>query len=178
MRTLITGIGGFVGGHLARHQLSLGGYEIVGTTLAPVDSYDHLKPLVGDGVILHQVDLTVPEAVDDLLLAVRPEQIFHLAAQSFVAESFGNPWATIENNIRAQLNLLEGIVRQQLDSRILIVSSGEVYGPVSPDDVPINESQPLRPANPYAVSKVTQDMLGLQYHLSHGCLLYTSPSPR
>jgi len=73
----------------------------------------------------------------------------------------------LENNIRLQLNILEAVVRLGSTARILVVGSSEEYGLVHPDELPVKETNPLRPTSPYAVSKVAQDMLGLQYHLSH-----------
>jgi GDP-4-dehydro-6-deoxy-D-mannose reductase len=73
----------------------------------------------------------------------------------------------LETNIRVQLNILEGVVRVRPDCRVLVVGSGEEYGPISPDDLPVDEDTPLRPTNAYALSKVTQDLMGLQYYLAH-----------
>ena len=79
-----------------------------------------------------------------------------------------DPWFTLENNIRSQLNILESVVQLGLGSRVLVIGSGEEYGLVTEVDLPIDEDTPLRPANPYAVSKVAQDYLGLQYYLGYG----------
>jgi GDP-4-dehydro-6-deoxy-D-mannose reductase len=81
--------------------------------------------------------------------------------------SHADPWFTLENNIRAQLNVLEAVVQGRLSCSVLVVGSSEEYGKILPDEVPINEETPLRPANPYAVSKIAQDFLGLQYYLAH-----------
>jgi GDP-4-dehydro-6-deoxy-D-mannose reductase len=164
VRALITGIGGFVGGHLARHLLTQTGYEITGTVMT---ARELSHPLVEQGVNLRAVDLTDAEAVTQLLLDTQPQEVYHLAAQAFVPLSFQNPWGTLSNNIQSQLHLLHGIVKLDLDARILVVGSGEEYGSIHPDEVPVSETQPLRPSSPYSVSKVTQDMLGLQYYLSH-----------
>lgn len=164
MRALITGVGGFVGGHLARHLLGRGDFEIIGTILF---NHEMSHSLGREGVELRQIDLTDGDAVLNLLREIRPDQIYHLAAQAFVPTSFDNPWATLSNNIAAQLHLLYGIAKLDLDTRILVVGSGEEYGLIQPHDNPVDESHPLRPASPYSVSKVTQDMLGLQYFLSH-----------
>ncbi|HEX5167320.1 MAG TPA: GDP-mannose 4,6-dehydratase, partial [Thermomicrobiales bacterium] len=94
--------------------------------------------------------------------------IFHLAAQSYVPQAFAAPSDTISNNVTAQINLLEGCRAAGLDPTILIVGSSEEYGQIAPEDVPLTEDQPFRPVNPYAVSKIAQDMLGLQYALSFG----------
>jgi GDP-4-dehydro-6-deoxy-D-mannose reductase len=164
LKALITGVGGFVGGHLARHLIQQGTTELVGVTYLPVE---HHRDLHEAGVTLRHLDLTNEAAVSALLSEARPDHIYHLAAQSFVPESFDNPWETLRNNILSQLTILRQMILLGLDARILVVGSGEVYGPVSPDETPIDEDQPLRPPSPYSVSKVAQDMLGLQYFLSH-----------
>jgi GDP-4-dehydro-6-deoxy-D-mannose reductase len=128
----------------------------MGTSEAPVP-----------GVTLYPVDLRDPLAARALLEEVRPAQIYHLAAQAFVPRSFDDPWDTLENNIRAQLNLILGCLALAPPPRLLIVSSAEIYGDCRADELPLREDAPLRPANPYSVSKVAQDMLGLQYFRSH-----------
>ena len=77
------------------------------------------------------------------------------------------PWETLENNIRSQLNIIQASLKLNPQPRILVISSAEIYGPVRPEQLPITENAPLKPTNPYGVSKVGQDMLGLQYYLSH-----------
>jgi len=98
----------------------------------------------------------------------RPDVIFHLAAQAYVPKAVANPAETLVNNAVSQVNLLESCRTAGLDPIIVVVSSAEVYGAVGETEIPIVESQPFQPRNPYAVSKVTQDMFGLQYHLSYG----------
>jgi GDP-4-dehydro-6-deoxy-D-mannose reductase len=164
VKAFITGTGGFVGKHLVKHLLRHEDIEVFGTTFFPVERFVDLSEA---GARLYQVNLTDREKIEALLDEVRPDHIYHLAAQSFVPESFDNPWDTLSNNIQSQLNILLSMIKLNLDARILIVSSAEIYGAVSPDDIPISEQQPLRPQSPYSVSKLTQDMMGLQYHLSH-----------
>ncbi|HBY96601.1 MAG: GDP-mannose 4,6-dehydratase [Ardenticatenaceae bacterium] len=164
MRALITGIGGFAGSYLAEHLLAAGCDEIWGVILTGPGQAAHLQ----DQVRLVEADLTDPERVRDLLAAVQPDRIYHLAGQSFVAISWRDPWPTLETNIRAQLNLLEAMVRLRLNARILVVGSQDEYGKVEADELPIQETTPLRPDSPYGVSKVTQDLLGLQYFYSYG----------
>jgi GDP-mannose 4,6-dehydratase len=100
----------------------------------------------------------------------RPEIIFHLAAQSYVDFSFAVPIATLETNIIGTANLLEAIrqlkISNDYDPVIHVCSSSEVYGQVREDEIPITEDNPFRPASPYAVSKVAEDMLAFQYWLS------------
>lgn len=163
MRALITGITGFAGGHLAQILLDRGD-EVFGVARDPGQGLKHLSreltPLM--------VDMRDPLVVDRLLSEVQPEAIYHLAAQAFVPIAWADPWTTLENNIRPQLNFLEAMVRQKSKARLLIVASNEIYGRVQNSELPVKEDTPLRPNNPYGVSKVAQDMLGLQYYLSHG----------
>jgi GDP-4-dehydro-6-deoxy-D-mannose reductase len=161
MRVLVTGAAGFVGSHLLHHLRAHDARsEIHGTTL---DSAQVLREPDATG---HVVNLLDADAVTETLRRVSPDHIYHLAASAVVHRSFDDPWATLENNIRAQLNVLQACVVLDIAPRILIVTSGEVYGVDQSNDMPTPETAPMRPANPYAVSKVTQDMLGLQYFLS------------
>jgi GDP-4-dehydro-6-deoxy-D-mannose reductase len=112
--------------------------------------------------------LTDPQFAAAVLVQAAPDQIYHLAAQAFVPISWQDPWGTLENNIRAEANLLHAAAQQRSAARILIVASNEEYGRVPPDDLPIDEDTPLRPDSPYGVSKIAQDFMGLQYFLSHG----------
>jgi GDP-4-dehydro-6-deoxy-D-mannose reductase len=112
-------------------------------------------------------DLRALQETTDLAASAEPDVIFHLAAQSIPAVSFGDPWATLETNIRCQLNILEAVRRLGRPTRVLVIGSNEEYGGPRPEDLPLTEETPLRPASPYAVSKVTQDYLGLQYHLTY-----------
>jgi GDP-4-dehydro-6-deoxy-D-mannose reductase len=160
VRALITGIGGFVGRHMLRH-LQEEGDEVVGIGRAA--DCAHLPDLVR---VFH-ADLTDRAAVDEVIRETRPEAIYHLAAQSSTGDSFVDPWATLGNNLHAQLNLLEAVLSAGNNPRVLIVGSSDEYGRVRPDEVPTHEDVPLRPTTPYAVSKVGQDMLGYQYFAQH-----------
>ncbi|MBC7813711.1 MAG: GDP-mannose 4,6-dehydratase [Burkholderiales bacterium] len=168
MRILITGIGGFVGQHLAQHlRAATPDAEIHGTVLD--------APSAASPDVLHQIDLKNPDVVRDLIQQLQPQHIYHLAAQAFVPRSFTDPWETLENNIRAELNVILAALSLSEDKKIadtnvprmLVVTSAEIYGAVHPEELPLTEDTPMRPANPYSVSKVAQDMLALQYHLSH-----------
>lgn len=163
MRALITGITGFAGGHLAQILLDRGD-EVFGMARDAGQGLTHLSREIKPAI----VDLRDPLAVDTLLRETQPDAIYHLAGQAFVPLAWADPWMTLENNIRPQLNILEAMVRQKSGARLLIVASNEVYGRVRPDELPVKEETPLRPNNPYGVSKVAQDILGLQYFLSHG----------
>ena len=163
MRALITGIGGFAGSHLADHLLTETDWQVVGCVLSECDIPPHLQGRTA----CRAVDLRDPQAVRHMLEEVAPDVIFHLAALASVGDSWRDPWPVLHNNIRAQLNLLHGLVELNAAPRVMIVGSNEEYGLVRPEELPLNEETPLRPNSPYGVSKVTQDMLGLQYYLSH-----------
>ena len=164
MRALITGAGGFVGRHVCAYLLAHTDWELMGTVYPHPVEAQPAEPRLR----LVYADLRDLAGVQALVDEVRPSHIFHLAAQSFVPASFADPWDTLENNIRAQLNLLEAVRRSERDVWVLVVGSNEEYGAPGPDELPLTEASPLRPNNPYAVSKVSQDFMGLQYHLAYG----------
>jgi GDP-4-dehydro-6-deoxy-D-mannose reductase len=161
LRALITGISGFVGSHLAEYLLDATDWEIAGTVFGP---YGSIADLCGR-LELYPAELSRLDVVTFILEQARPDAIFHLAAQPLVSASRRNPWGTLETNIRMQLSLLEGVAQVKPDCRVLVVGSSEEYGQVSPEDLPVDEDTPLRPLNAYALSKVAQDLMGLQYHL-------------
>src|SRR5690606_30744134 len=113
------------------------------------------------------LDLRDEKAVQHLIQVTQPDHIYHLAAQAFVPRSFEAPWETLENNIPGQLNLIRDCLDQHRKPRMVVVSSAEIYGIVNKNNILIDEQAPLCPTSPYSVSKIAQDMLGLQYYLSH-----------
>jgi GDP-4-dehydro-6-deoxy-D-mannose reductase len=164
LKALITGAGGFVGGHLCHYLLAHTEWCLMGTVYPqPVEAQPEEARLR-----LQHLDLREPEGVQSLLEDAQPDYIFHLAAQSIPAASFDNPWDTLKTNIRSQLNVLHSARVLGLGARILVIGSNEEYGRPQEGDLPFTEESPLRPANPYAVSKVTQDLMGLQFHLAYG----------
>jgi GDP-4-dehydro-6-deoxy-D-mannose reductase len=165
MRVLITGITGFVGSHLAEYALAQGA-EVVGTVRTR-SRYDHVED-IRRHVRLVETELRDASSVNTLVADVRPDWIFHLAAQSFVQASFNAPAETFTNNVVCQVNLLEAVRAEGLAPRFLVVGSSEEYGLVLEHETPIREDQPLRPLSPYAVSKVAQDTMGYQYWRSYG----------
>lgn len=166
MRVLITGITGFVGSHLAEYCLDMQDIEVYGSVRWR-SRMDNIEGIV-DRITLIDCDLRDAVAVKRCLAEVKPEYIFHLAAQSFVPTSWKAPVETMVTNIVGEINIFEAIRELELPSRIQIAGSSEEYGMVYEDEVPIKESNPLRPLSPYGVSKVGQDLLGYQYHMSYG----------
>lgn len=160
MRILITGISGFVGSHLAKH---------LRTRYPDAEIHGTVYTSAGDTqtATCHSIDLRQREAVAELIQKIQPEFIYHIAGQAFVPRSFVEPWETLENNIRAQLNIILACLELPQKPRVLVVTSAEIYGASTANTLPIDESQPINPTSPYSVSKVAQDMLALQYYLSH-----------
>jgi GDP-4-dehydro-6-deoxy-D-mannose reductase len=165
MRLLITGITGFVGSHMAEYALAQGA-EVFGSARwrSRTENIEHLR----EKIRLIECDLRDVASVRRLLETVAPTHVIHLAAQSFVGTSWHTPAETLATNINAQLNLLEGFRPLKLSPRFLAIGTSEEYGLVYPDELPIRETNPLRPLSPYAVSKVAQDMMGYQYFKSYG----------
>jgi GDP-4-dehydro-6-deoxy-D-mannose reductase len=129
-----------------------------------MENIEHLEGKVE----LKECDLRDAAAVQGILAEVRPDFIFHLAAQSFVPASWRAPSETLTTNLLGQTNIFEAVRVLKLDPVIQIAGSSEEYGLVLPDEVPIKETNPLRPLSPYAVSKVAQDLLAYQYFRSYG----------
>jgi GDP-4-dehydro-6-deoxy-D-mannose reductase len=165
-RVLITGITGMAGSHLADYILSNhSDMEVYGARRwrSPHNNVSHIE----DQINLIECDLTDPSGCIELLKVVKPSYIFHLAAQSFVPDSWKNPQATLSDNLMMQLNLFEAIRHLELDPVVQVALSSEEHGRVYPHELPISEKNPFRPLSPYAVSKVAQDMLAYQYFDSH-----------
>jgi GDP-4-dehydro-6-deoxy-D-mannose reductase len=163
LQALITGAGGFVGGHLCSYLLSETDWDLTGTIFDPSAA----QGAESARLRLTTADLRDSSTVTSLLEETDPDIVFHLAAQSSVPTSFSDPWETLENNLRSQLNLLEAVRKSGRDVTFLVIGSNEEYGPPRPEELPQTEQSPLRPNNPYAVSKVGQDFMGLQYHLTY-----------
>jgi GDPmannose 4,6-dehydratase/GDP-4-dehydro-6-deoxy-D-mannose reductase len=182
MRVLITGITGMVGSHLADYIVAHHPDTEIHGLVRWRSPLEHIRHLLG-ALTLHDAELRDLASLVALLRRVRPERIFHLAAQSYVTSSFLAPADTLHTNVIGTTNLLEAVRLAGLDPRIHVCSSSEVYGQVAPDEVPIRETNPLRPASPYAVSKVGEDMIALQYFLSYGLQtirtrMFTHTGPR
>jgi GDP-4-dehydro-6-deoxy-D-mannose reductase len=128
----------------------------------------HLVPLL-DGAVApsrDELDLLDPEAVRRAVAAAAPERVFHLAALASVARSWEEPHAVLRDNLEMTVNVLNAVRDEAADAVVVFVSSSEIYGP--PERLPVTEDAPLRPQNPYAVSKAACDLLAGQYADAHG----------
>jgi len=165
MRVLITGITGFVGSHLVDYLIAKEDVEIYGIHRwrSRTENIDH----VVHKLHLVECDIRDSTSVKNVVDTIKPDRIFHLAAQSFVPTSWHAPAETISTNIIGNLNIFEAVRQSGTNPRLQIAGSSEEYGLVYDNELPINEDNPLRPLSPYAVSKVGQDLLGYQYYMSY-----------
>ena len=161
MRALIIGAAGFVGPHLAREIRKTLRCSVIATIL-PRERLE-----IEEAEVRH-LDILDQQALYRLLYEERPEYIFHLAAQSSVALSWKKPSLTVDINVKGALNLMDAVRSLGLKSTLLMVGSGEEYGHIDPDHVPIKETELLRPGNIYAASKMCQGMMGSVYARSYG----------
>jgi GDP-4-dehydro-6-deoxy-D-mannose reductase len=143
----VTGCKGFVGHWLISH-LEASGDEVTG-----IDA---------------EVDITDLAAITDAIRVIGPEAIYHLAAQASVGTSWENQAATYQVNTLGVVNVLSGAAGCSQPPRVLLVSSAEVYGRVSTDQLPVPEGHPFAPVSPYAASKAAAEMVGIQASLGSG----------
>ncbi len=154
-KALIVGAAGFVGSYLAA-QLTEDGMQVYATKL-PSEKVEGIK------AELHDLNILNREEISALLYKLRPDYIFHLAAQSSVALSWKNPGLTIDVNIKGSVNVMDAIREQAYQPRVLLIGSGEEYGHVFPEETPISEDNHLRPGNLYAATKACQNMIAKIY---------------
>lgn len=174
MRVLITGLTGPVGSFLADYLLTMPALELHALKRWRSDPRPiaHLR----GQVTIHEGDIEDPFAVDRVVAAARPDRVFHLAAQSYPSASWEAPIHTMRINVEGTLNLLEAVRRHVPQARVHIAGTSAQYGTVRPDQVPIRETQPLRPGSPYGVSKVAAELSGLQYHDNFGLHVFVTRS--
>ncbi len=167
MRALITGITGFAGSHLAEYIIANHPDTEVYGIMRWRSRTENIQG-IKERIQLIECDLRDATSVKALLGRVRPDKIFHLAAQSYVPSSWNAPAESLTTNVLGQLNIFEAIRELAIEPWIQIACSSEEYGLVHEDELPIKETNPLRPLSPYAVSKIGQDFLGYQYYKSFG----------
>lgn len=162
MKALIIGAAGFVGSYLIQHLSDTYDWEIHATKLSS-ETFD------ASDIRIHDLDIMNTVEIEILLKKLRPDYIFHLAAQSSVALSWKNPALTVDINIKGTLNILDTIRNiPGYSPKILLIGSGEEYGYILPDETPINEQVIPRPGNIYAATKACQNMLGSIYSRAYG----------
>lgn len=167
MRILITGITGPVGSALADELLRSGegiavhAFKRWRSDTRPID---HLR----GQITFHEGDIEDPFSVGRAVERAAPDRIFHLAAQSYPGASWDAPIATMRANVEGTINLLEAVRLHCPVARVHIAGTSAQYGYVDPNDMPIRETQPMRPLSPYGVSKVAAELTGLQYHHNYG----------
>jgi GDP-4-dehydro-6-deoxy-D-mannose reductase len=167
MRVLITGITGFAGSHLAEYILSNHSKVDVFGIARWRSRMDNIIQ-IQDKIELVEADLKDMVSLRAVLADVKPDLIFHLAAQSFVPTSWKCPAETFAINAIGEVNLFEAILGLNQTPKIQIAGSSEEYGQVFSNEIPMKETNPLRPLSPYAVSKIAQDLLAFQYFKSYG----------
>jgi GDP-mannose 4,6-dehydratase len=173
MRVLITGITGFVGSHMADYLLKNVPDVKVFATRRWRSRDDNIKHFYGDDrVKFIEADLTDRGSLHGAIKTSKPDVVYHFAAQSFPETSFITPVMTLTINVIGTTNLMEELRIAKdngiCDPVIVSVSSSEVYGNALKDEVPIKETNPIRAANPYSISKVGHDLMSQYYHKAYG----------
>lgn len=160
-KVLIIGAGGFVGRYLIDELDASGDCQIVATRIASEDfTCDKAEVMV--------LDIMDRDSISDVLAKVKPDVIFHLAAQSSVAASWKKPLLTVDINIEGTINVLDAVRGSGLRPRVMLIGSAEEYGPVREDENPVSEERALHPSNIYAATKACQGMLGDIYAQAYG----------
>jgi len=166
-RVLITGITGMVGSHLADYLLENTDWDIYGICRwrSPLDNLEHLlgRANASDRIYFRYGDLNDFGSLIKVMKDVKPDYIFHLAAQSYPRTSFDSPADTLNTNITGTSNLLEAVRSVEIDPVIHVCASSEVFGRVPKEKLPIDEECSFHPASPYAISKVGTDLVGRYY---------------
>lgn len=165
MKALITGIKGFAGSYLAELLLSKG-YEVSGLdyNFKDAGNIGHIKNLLR----LYECDIRDKVRLNKIILQSKPDEIYHLAAIAHIPTSYRDPKLTFEINLYGSLNLFEAIKAASWSIKILYVGSASEYGDVNESEIPVDENIPLRPVDPYSISKASADMLAYQYFKSFG----------
>ncbi|MGV8141867.1 MAG: GDP-mannose 4,6-dehydratase [Candidatus Woesearchaeota archaeon] len=166
-KVLITGITGFAGSHLADLLLEKGNFEIYGLKQWNLTRMRNVRHII-DKIHWVDCDVTDPIAVRNILREIKPDKIYHLAAESAVAPSWEHPSHYMDVNYKGTVNFLDAMKELKINPRFLIPGSGEEYGEIMEEELPITEKTILRPVNPYSVTKIAQDLIGYVYFRSYG----------
>jgi len=171
MRGFVTGLDGFVGQWLARELLGAG-VDLAGGSRVAHPSYSILTEDEARSVAWFDFELHDQATLEKAMTAWRPDVVYHLAAQAFVGDSLANPLDTFETNVMGTARVLEAVKKTSPEAVVLYVGSADAYGPVDAADLPLRESAPLRPTNPYGASKAAAEAIAVQY--AHAGMLRTA----
>lgn len=177
-KALITGITGMVGSHMADYILENTDWDVIGMYRwrSPLDNISHLVPRVNgnDRISLVYGDLRDSTSVNNVIKDVRPDFVFHLAAQSFPKTSFISPEDTLDTNVQGTFRVLEALREFAPEAIVHVCASSEVFGRVPKEKLPIDEECTFHPASPYAISKVGTDLAGRYYAEAYGMRVMTT----
>ena len=160
MKSLIIGGAGFVGSYLIRYLQEQG--QEVAVTKMPQET------IAAPGTDQYDLNILEKDSITDLILKLQPDYVFHLAAQSSVGLSWKNPQMTIDVNIKGSVNVLEALRKAEKRPKTLLIGSGEEYGAIRPEELPVSETNALKPENIYAATKACQNMFGRIYAEAYG----------
>jgi GDP-4-dehydro-6-deoxy-D-mannose reductase len=167
-KCLITGSTGSGGSYLVEHILKKNKRVKIFGLYRSKGYLDFLKNKYKKRISFFKIDLKKFSSLKKIIKNINPDLIFHMASNANVRESFDYPVECISNNNLITINLLETIRQLKINPLTIICSTSEVYGAVKKKDIPINENQNIAPVNPYAVSKVFQDLISQVYYKSFG----------
>ncbi|NYZ75676.1 GDP-mannose 4,6-dehydratase [Candidatus Micrarchaeota archaeon] len=177
MKILVTGMGGFVGNNLAEYLIKNKFGQVYGTVYSKegnMELVEELRKRIKSEVNVLGCDLTNFSEVFNLIHNVKPDIIFHLAGLTRVPYSFAAPKEFFKINVNGTINVMDAVRAAGLETKIHVSGSSEEYGLIQPEELPVKETNTLRPLSPYAVSKIAQEMVAWQYHRSYGLNVYLS----
>ena len=170
MKVLILGITGFAG-RAALNMLASQGLEDISGTYRHSTANRGISKLNGEPS-LYECDINDAVSIENVLNEIKPDVIVHFCSYVAVFSSLKNPTSTLQTNVIGTINLLEAVKKVVPLAKVLLPGSAEQYGFVSDEKMPIKESYPLNPVNPYAISKKHQEEIGLYYFKQFGLNLY------